>query len=320
MLQIQLTGFLHDKAPIFCKEFWQLCLSAQASPNGVPKELVEAKKAELKQEKVNLLLTTLSKLTSHPSRSRPKRQPPMPDAVASNRTKETAKWTRFVSASAASAASDLEAAADMEEMTEELAAPALQDVTPLRESTPTFPQVVDPVMIDVATKDAQMTDIAAAIETGADRAHARLSAATAIAMMAQDIAHAATSPDLHPRLRHENASETILTRNLQFEIALNQSRPRKMMAPRMLPHTMAVSLRPHDVATAMIDDPPCPDPLLALAPLLIGAPIILLLMKTIVLILAREIATVLIVVGAAAPAYRHGMPTVLVGAEAELRK
>ncbi|KFY63622.1 hypothetical protein V496_03822 [Pseudogymnoascus sp. VKM F-4515 (FW-2607)] len=51
-LQIQLTGFLEKDTPAFCKELWKLCLSAQNSPQGVPKELLEAKKLELIQEKV----------------------------------------------------------------------------------------------------------------------------------------------------------------------------------------------------------------------------------------------------------------------------
>ncbi|RMZ92602.1 hypothetical protein DV736_g191, partial [Chaetothyriales sp. CBS 134916] len=50
-LQISLTGFLDKDAPKFCKELWNLCLSAQSSPRGVPKELLEAKKLELLQEK-----------------------------------------------------------------------------------------------------------------------------------------------------------------------------------------------------------------------------------------------------------------------------
>jgi hypothetical protein len=33
---------------------WKLCLSAQQDPNGVPKELLEAKKLEVKQQKVRL--------------------------------------------------------------------------------------------------------------------------------------------------------------------------------------------------------------------------------------------------------------------------
>ena len=54
VLQIQLTGFLDKDTPKFCKELWNLCLSAQTSPQGVPKELLEAKKLELIQEKVRL--------------------------------------------------------------------------------------------------------------------------------------------------------------------------------------------------------------------------------------------------------------------------
>jgi serine/arginine repetitive matrix protein 1 len=51
-LQIQLTGFLEKDTPAFCLELWKLCLSAQSNPQGVPKELLEAKKLELIQEKV----------------------------------------------------------------------------------------------------------------------------------------------------------------------------------------------------------------------------------------------------------------------------
>ncbi|KAI4099173.1 MAG: hypothetical protein LQ339_006114 [Xanthoria mediterranea] len=51
VLQIQLTGFLDKDTPKFCKELWTLCLSAQSNPQGVPKELLEAKKLELIQEK-----------------------------------------------------------------------------------------------------------------------------------------------------------------------------------------------------------------------------------------------------------------------------
>ncbi|KAL8762003.1 MAG: hypothetical protein Q9184_001950 [Pyrenodesmia sp. 2 TL-2023] len=54
VLQIQLTGFLDKDTPKFCKELWTLCLSAQSNPQGVPKELLEAKKLELIQEKVRL--------------------------------------------------------------------------------------------------------------------------------------------------------------------------------------------------------------------------------------------------------------------------
>ncbi|OAP56797.1 hypothetical protein AYL99_08909 [Fonsecaea erecta] len=44
-LQISLTGFLDKDTPKFCKELWNLCLSAQSNPQGVPKELLEAKKS-----------------------------------------------------------------------------------------------------------------------------------------------------------------------------------------------------------------------------------------------------------------------------------
>lgn len=54
-LQIQLTGFLDKDTAPFCKELWNLCLSAQTSPQGVPKELLEAKKMELIQEKASYL-------------------------------------------------------------------------------------------------------------------------------------------------------------------------------------------------------------------------------------------------------------------------
>ncbi|GKU00633.1 serine arginine repetitive matrix protein 1 [Fusarium langsethiae] len=51
-LQIQLTGFLDKDTATFCKDLWKLLLSAQSSPQGVPKELLEAKKLELMQEKI----------------------------------------------------------------------------------------------------------------------------------------------------------------------------------------------------------------------------------------------------------------------------
>ena len=51
-IQISLTGFLDRDTASFCKELWNLCLSAQSNPQGVPKELLEAKKLELIQEKV----------------------------------------------------------------------------------------------------------------------------------------------------------------------------------------------------------------------------------------------------------------------------
>jgi serine/arginine repetitive matrix protein 1 len=74
-LQIQLTGFLEKETPVFCKELWQLCLSAQASTAGVPKELLEAKKMELRQEKVRDRLFPLLSTSDRCSSSRQRKQP-----------------------------------------------------------------------------------------------------------------------------------------------------------------------------------------------------------------------------------------------------
>ncbi|KAK6226663.1 PWI domain-containing protein [Colletotrichum tabaci] len=57
-LQIQLTGFLDKDTAPFCKDLWKLCLSAQTSPQGVPKELLEAKKLELIQEKARKTISS----------------------------------------------------------------------------------------------------------------------------------------------------------------------------------------------------------------------------------------------------------------------
>lgn len=51
-LQTDLTGFLDKDAAPFCLELWKLCLSAQEDANGIPKELLEAKKLELIEERV----------------------------------------------------------------------------------------------------------------------------------------------------------------------------------------------------------------------------------------------------------------------------
>jgi hypothetical protein len=51
-IQIQLTGFLEQEAAGFCKELWDLMLSAQDSEKGVPAQLLEEKKREI-QAQVN---------------------------------------------------------------------------------------------------------------------------------------------------------------------------------------------------------------------------------------------------------------------------
>jgi serine/arginine repetitive matrix protein 1 len=62
-LQVQLSGFLDKDAAAFCHELWKLCLSAQGNPQGIPKELLEAKKSELIQERVYSHLVTLAAAT-----------------------------------------------------------------------------------------------------------------------------------------------------------------------------------------------------------------------------------------------------------------
>ena len=56
MMQINLTGFLGgSKARSFIGELWNLLASAQASPDGIPAELVEMKKKHLQKRKVSIL-------------------------------------------------------------------------------------------------------------------------------------------------------------------------------------------------------------------------------------------------------------------------
>ena len=94
VLQIQLTGFLDKDTPKFCKELWSLCLSAQSNAQGVPKELLEAKKLELIQEKVvdNYMVTWTSVLIS-PLRLRLKRRLRKPNVVKSRKNYENGTLT-----------------------------------------------------------------------------------------------------------------------------------------------------------------------------------------------------------------------------------
>lgn len=55
-LQTDVTGFLDKDAAPFCLSLWKLCLSAQEDPNGIPKELLQAKKEELMQERVGWII------------------------------------------------------------------------------------------------------------------------------------------------------------------------------------------------------------------------------------------------------------------------
>lgn len=54
-MQIMLTGFLgKTKARTFMGELWNLLVDAQSSEFGLPRELIEQKKAELAKKKVQL--------------------------------------------------------------------------------------------------------------------------------------------------------------------------------------------------------------------------------------------------------------------------
>lgn len=52
-MQINLTGFLNGKnARVFMTDLWELLLSAQESPTGIPELLMEMKKEEIKKKMV----------------------------------------------------------------------------------------------------------------------------------------------------------------------------------------------------------------------------------------------------------------------------
>lgn len=53
-MQINLTGFLNGKnARMFMSDLWDLLLSAQESVTGIPDQLIELKKEEIKKRMVS---------------------------------------------------------------------------------------------------------------------------------------------------------------------------------------------------------------------------------------------------------------------------
>lgn len=52
-LQFEMSSFLGKHAPKFCKDLWNLCLSAQDSESGIPRQLLEAKTNELREQEVS---------------------------------------------------------------------------------------------------------------------------------------------------------------------------------------------------------------------------------------------------------------------------
>ncbi len=51
-LQHDLEGFLESDSASFIKELWNLLLSAQSNPTGIPTEFLDQKKEELRKKKV----------------------------------------------------------------------------------------------------------------------------------------------------------------------------------------------------------------------------------------------------------------------------
>ena len=51
-MQINLTGFLEGEAGPFMQSLWALLVSAQNEVGGIPTEILEKKKAELKAQMV----------------------------------------------------------------------------------------------------------------------------------------------------------------------------------------------------------------------------------------------------------------------------
>lgn len=52
-MQLQLTGFMEKNTGRFMKELWELLLSAQANPSGIPQQFLDEKAAELRAKKVS---------------------------------------------------------------------------------------------------------------------------------------------------------------------------------------------------------------------------------------------------------------------------
>jgi serine/arginine repetitive matrix protein 1 len=59
-MQINLTGFLEAEAAPFMQALWTLLVSAQNEVGGIPTEILEKKKAELKAQMVNCNTDVLS--------------------------------------------------------------------------------------------------------------------------------------------------------------------------------------------------------------------------------------------------------------------
>ena len=52
VMQMHLTGFMQKNARLFMKELWELLVSAQQNPSGIPTAILEEKKEQIRLEKV----------------------------------------------------------------------------------------------------------------------------------------------------------------------------------------------------------------------------------------------------------------------------
>jgi serine/arginine repetitive matrix protein 1 len=50
-LQISLTGFLEKNTSLFCRELWQLLVSANQTGTGIPQRFLDEKAEELRRQK-----------------------------------------------------------------------------------------------------------------------------------------------------------------------------------------------------------------------------------------------------------------------------
>lgn len=65
-MQINLTGFLNGKnARVFMTDLWELLISAQESPSGIPPKFIEQKKEELKKKMVRILMQQIIYIIVH---------------------------------------------------------------------------------------------------------------------------------------------------------------------------------------------------------------------------------------------------------------
>ena len=59
-MQLYLTGFLEKHTSGFMKSLWELLISAQQNPLGIPGEFLEAKKEEIRKKKEEQVPTSSS--------------------------------------------------------------------------------------------------------------------------------------------------------------------------------------------------------------------------------------------------------------------